>query len=614
MSDEAAWLEELRAALAADRPLRRRWPWGRLHLDRSLPFLCLYRRPAGRPDAGTARLVRGEAAYLTVTARTEPETVAACVRLIAEAALRRFDGFLLLELWSEAEAPPHGGPAFTLHARRQDPPMELLETLEAALLPFRLRGRRAQVARRYDDWPHPPGQPPVRLELTGLVPLGLSLRPVYRDPDSGRLYPFALAHLHRHLTQALRQAFFVFAHRHSRHRPRHPHQLGPRQLDRVARQVDRGLAEIAGAFDLLLHVTPINAPAAWEAFRASGCQRAPTLLYRPRDADPALLKRRLYALPLEAVEDPALHYLLQAKRDELDRQLTLYGDRGTPRFLAGSRALFGEVDDALAQLAETILARLPPTGGGGGEALAPEAVLAAAREELARYRARDPGFASEARLQEDVSGILVSRGHFLIGPDARVPRARLAAALAHEIGTHCLTHHNGGRQPLAELQVGMAGYEPLQEGLAVLAEYLVGGLEANRLRQLAARVLAVRALYDGADFVETFRLLRARGQGPRAAFTTTLRVFRGGGYGKDLVYLRGLTALLDYLGGGGELEPLLLGKVALEFVPLVEELRWRGVLAPPALWPHHLEAPQAAARLARLRRGIGVLDLLEDSP
>jgi len=43
-------------------------------------------------------------------------------------------------------------------------------------------------------------------------------------------------------------------------------------------------------------------------------------------------------------------------------------------------------------------------------------------------------------------------------------------------------------------------FEALQEGLAVVAEYLVGGLNRSRMRLLAGRVRAVASLVAGADF------------------------------------------------------------------------------------------------------------------
>src|SRR5690606_19314475 len=100
---------------------------------------------------------------------------------------------------------------------------------------------------------------------------------------------------------------------------------------------------------------------------------------------------------------------------------------------------------------------------------------------------------------------------------------------------------------------------------------------------------------------------------PTTAFTVAMRVHRGGGLTKDAVYLRGLVRLLGYLGEGGELEPLYVGKVAFEQLPEIRELRWREYLKEPPLRPNYLEAPGAPERLARLRVPRSVLDLLPGS-
>jgi hypothetical protein len=70
--------------------------------------------------------------------------------------------------------------------------------------------------------------------------------------------------------------------------------------------------------------------------------------------------------------------------------------------------------------------------------------------------------------------------------------------------------------------------------------------------------------------------------------------------------------LLDHLGKGGDLPSLWLGKVALPSLSLIDELRWREVLQPPALLPRFFEKPDVAPRLERLKHGMTVLDLLEE--
>ena len=46
------------------------------------------------------------------------------------------------------------------------------------------------------------------------------------------------------------------------------------------------------------------------------------------------------------------------------------------------------------------------------------------------------------------------------------------------------------RNPLSSWPSALPSYEETQEGLAVLAEYVVGGLDPRRMRVLAARVVA----------------------------------------------------------------------------------------------------------------------------
>src|SRR5690606_34958845 len=155
-------------------------------------------------------------------------------------------------------------------------------------------------------------------------------------------------------------------------------------------------------------------------------------------------------------------------------------------------------------------------------------------------------------------------------------------------------------------------YDELQEGLAVLAEYLVGGLSPGRLRLLAGRVLAIHFLIDGASFVEVFRrLVQDFGFAKKTAFFVTLRVFRSGGLTKDAVYLRGILHLLQALSRGARFETLLLGKLGFDHVGMVDDLSGRGILRPPVLRPLYLSLPDAQRRLERVRRGVSVLELFQ---
>jgi uncharacterized protein (TIGR02421 family) len=211
------------------------------------------------------------------------------------------------------------------------------------------------------------------------------------------------------------------------------------------------------------------------------------------------------------------------------------------------------------------------------------------------------------------SGLLSTGGNLLIGREMKIPARRVEALLQHEVGTHLVTYYNGKSQPLRLLQVGLAGYDGLQEGLAVLAEYLVGGLTSQRMRTLAARVIAVDSLVRGAPFVDTFSLLVDQYKlEPRSAFTITLRVYRGGGLTKDAIYLQGFVEAIRYLNRGGDIEPLLVGKLAVDHIPVVEELLLRGALRPAVVQPRFLLDPEAQQRLDALRNGHTVAQIVDN--
>jgi uncharacterized protein (TIGR02421 family) len=377
---------------------------------------------------------------------------------------------------------------------------------------------------------------------------------------------------------------------------------------------DRRLAEISGQFDLLLLVSPVNADRAWAAFRRARYERPPTFLYRPLPFDPTDLKRRLYAIAVDRIEDPTLEYLFTEQRDQLDRQISLLKGRETEAFLHDSLALHGEVDEQLGAVAEEILERLPPRrNGGSGRRLDARGFATLAAAELDRYATDTPDLDAGVEIRDDVSSVMVSRGNLLIGGDVTIPARRAEALIHHEVGTHVVTRYNGTRQPFRQLATGLAGYEALQEGLAVLAEYLVGGLGAARLRVIAARVVAAQSVVDGAEFLDTYRLLTgSHGLGKRMAFLVAMRVHRGGGFVKDAIYLRGLEQVLGYLGDGGDPETLVLGKFAIEHLPIVVELRRRGVLEAPAILPRYFSDRRAVARLERCRAGMNVGQLVEE--
>ena len=609
---------QITEGLAAGVPVRLDLGDGRAFVDHAVPVLSVHRcvgRSTGDPalDVRAAcneahRLVTTQPAYVH-TSGESPDADCATIRAVADA-LSADGPVLTIEVWSPLDESDDGvdpfqrQPGFTIYTT-DETPAATVDALCDALSGVEIAGQGAEVCRVATETVAPPGLPP--LDLAGPV-VGLAVDAVFLNTREGEFYPRVLRRLRRAVEPALRAAGRA---------SRSAAPLGRVRLEPAAEVVDRGLSEVSGQYGFLLQVTPVNAASAWADFQAAACERAPELLYRPLTFDPDAVRRDLYALPLDAVEDVLVAGLLRECRDEIDGHIRMILDVETPQFLPGSLRVYGAPDAGLVALAHEVVGHLDrqPDATRGDEVVGATAFAAAARAELEHYHAASDAVPVEVEVRDDIaSSLMVSSGRLLVGAGAQIPARRVPALLAHEVGTHVLTYANGCAQPLEQLRHGLAGYQDLQEGLAVLAEWLVGGLTAGRFRTLAARVVGADALVGGADFVETFRLLcDALGLSDRAAFGVTLRLYRGGGLTKDMVYLRGLRDLLDHLARGGPFWPLYVGKLALRHLGPVDTLRQRGVLAEPPLRPRFAEDPSALARLDRARGGLSVLDLLLDT-
>jgi uncharacterized protein (TIGR02421 family) len=630
-SDSASLAASALADLAAGKPVQLDLlGGGQLRMERPLPYLCVYRRTTDGND-GAEQLLTAEPTYAIIPAeRAAARRAIHTLRKIVEQLAQQFGSFLLVELWlappTTEDDPLHqvNGDSelvqrFEIVAHGGRIPRATIEALSMSLgrdaLPF---GGTRVILGPYHDVAPPELKPLMRLaELKSwnCFALGVVVRSAPSPDAAADGAQPALRSIGRNVHLGLEQAYFAFVHQRKALAPNHLHAPGRRSVVKAVLDIDRQLAAIDRSFDLLLQATPVNAESAWREFRRTRFEKRPVFYYRPFAIDPTLLKRQLYLIPVERIEDPTLAYLFRQKQEELDRQITLLTDIDTPRFMPESVQIYGGVSDWLLEQAKEALDRVPTRSGGGsvrGQLNATE-FAQRAQQELGYYQQQCPDFAATVSVRDDMyAGMMVSGDQLLIGGRTHVPRRRVDALLQHEIGTHLVTRYNGHQQPFQQLEVGLAGYDGFQEGLAVLAEYLVGGLSRYRLRVLAARVVAAHYLLDGASFIDTFRALnRNLVFSQRTAYTIAMRIYRGGGLTKDAVYLRGLLQILRYLREGGELEPLYIGKVASAHLPLIYELRHREILKPPALRPRYLESDDAKRKIERLRGGMKLLELLQ---
>jgi len=621
MSEADATIARIAGDLSQGKAVRAELPsGGRIHIDRSLPFLALHVLDPESPRRLAVDVVSSNASYALVSG--DPAFAAFHRRLIEavrESIVGRCGAFLVVEV---GESPRDAAvqkdapilPDYDIALAAGSAPYldrmlaRVKDTFEAAEIYY----RRPRVEMADVDLAI------LRASALGIVErrdwAGVVLPPVYYQPGSDDIYPELFEALVTTALDALLKGLAEYCRAATILQPAHHSELGRRAFVNAIRTVDRKLDAIARSFDFLLSITPINSRSAWEGFRADGMGKPPHFRYRPLPLSTDEAKKALYSLPLEHLEDPVLTSLFREKQHETDHQLTMLQCRDTPKFKDASRLLYGNVEPPLERaaygfLAETEGVRCPLSQG-------PTVGCVEIRDEaeavLGYYRARHKAFDAWTEIRDDIpAGLMVTGPCLLISSQTAMPRARLDALFQHEIGVHLVTYFAGKAQHLSIFRSGLAGYEGIQEGLGVFAEYAAGGLSLPRLRLLCGRVVASAAMLDGAEFLETFRLLTNElGFGERTAFTTALRVHRSGGLSKDAIYLRGLMDVLALLERGGSLEPFWFGKVANSHLPVLADLEARGILRPPPVRPAFLDRPDATERIARARSGLSLDQLI----
>ena len=576
----------------------------RVHIDRWLPFIILHR---GIQEEGSlARRIAIEGPSYFIWSPDDDAAALEAINEIIPAMASKGDRLLVVSLDDRStEHEKEGSQALPEFAAQLGAGDEgnigrAASALEKSLRAVSIDLRHCKVERV----PFAPLLPKAFDEALNKVRkverLTLRVPQIHRRPDGGE-YP-AIAHeLSTGFGDAILRTACAFLDDGKARAPSHYRALGRSAYLAAAFKADRKLDRVARSFDFLLSVSPINTDKAFERFVAEGEGKPPHFRYRPLTVDPDEAKRELYAINFRTLEDPLLEQLLGEKRHELDAQLTMLATRNTPAFQSASMFLYGAISAELLKDADTILAAR--AGNEQRVARVGSVEIAAAAAALAEtYRTVDAAFAPDIQVRDDIAGLMVSGKKLFVGTNTRVPANRVNALLAHEVSVHLLTHFNGAAQRLTIFRTGLAGYEGIQEGLGVFAEWAIGGLTRTRLRLLAARVVAVAAMEQGATFIEVYRgLIRDHGFSNRGAFGIAARVFRCGGFAKDAIYLEGFRAVTGLVSAGAPLNPFWLGKIAISHVPAIEELLQRELVQPPRFKPSFLEDETAAKRIADLR-------------
>lgn len=581
----------------------------RLRIERRLPFLLIYRKEK-QDHIKVPDLVRMESSYLITEFSTDFNSdIALLAKELTKELAEEYGSVMLLEVWIGKQE----SNSFVIKTAKDKAP-NTVNALKSGLQKFCETRQELNVQVKESIIRHPDHLVDFltlkQCQEAGIFLMGLEIPPFFQNKAKKEFYYMVFKEFKIAFSNLLRKAVYEFIRVQTSFDIQNYQRLGSITVDEKVWEVDRRLSEIEAKYQFLLLISPINTMQAKEEFIANRHRKNPKFLYRNLPIDPDRLKEELFQIDIRSIEDPTLSFLYTEKREELEKQITMLKERGTKNFMYSSIRLYSSPGVDLHETAKLLLKTLPPDNFEDAEYVEAYEMAKICTDEIKEYRKVYPQLNSKVEVKNDIVGMLVSRGQLYIGSSFKIPKKRIKALVHHEIGTHVLTFYNGQMQPFGQMSSGFADYDELQEGLAVLAEYLVGGLTNNRLRTLAARVIAGRAVTEGMSFEETYHTLTSDYNAlPEQAFQITARAYQGGGCTKDIIYLRGLIKLIDYLQSGGELEPLYVGKIGFKHIPLIQELRIRDIIKPSPLTPHYFKTDVAQDRLKKLKEGLTLPEL-----
>jgi uncharacterized protein (TIGR02421 family) len=354
-----------------------------------------------------------------------------------------------------------------------------------------------------------------------------------------------------------------------------------KSIENAILKTDRSLYSILRNIELLAAVNPTNTKSEKNKFFRNKYTEIPRFKYQPVRINPFVYKQKILSIAIKDIQDISIRNLYESVINAFTDKLDMIGTLNTKKFLYNSLRYFGrpsKKDLANAQY----LIHLPDIPGKAKKqpVFNSSQAMQVFKEALLEY-------GLDARIEfssKVISHVLVlnSRKTILIQPDSVFKKKELNALIEHEIGVHMATTINSANQKLKIFHLGLPVNTQTQEGLAILAEYLSGNITLSRLKKIALRVIIVDMMCNGADFIECFHaLIKEYLVEENEAFNIVTRIFRGGGFTKDYLYLRGFVEVFKLWNEHYDLTPLLVGKTSIPFYYTIEEMIGREMIDKP---------------------------------
>ena len=434
----------------------------------------------------------------------------------------------------------------------------------------------------------------VSEHFSNTLVMPLEIKKVFMDEYTGTLFPVVFEKLQRNIHNAFSKAAKLFAKQHC-YRPLRHHKATS-LLDPTLLHVDAALYRLAKNLETLNYVNPSNISQEKRRFLAKRHYQ-PQFKYRPLKLDPYEFKEQLYRLPVGKIQDPIVKDLYRKVIDSYATKIELITQIGRDAFLYNSLRYYGEPDHNDIKNA-TFLLHARETEPAAKKDISAEQAIPYFEQAIATM-----GLPCSVALSTKlVAKAMVdnSKRLLLLNSSAMLSKLDINALIEHEIGVHLLTTLNAEQHALKVLHLGLPGNTYTQEGLAIFREYQSGHINLTRLKVLALRVIAVNMMLKGERFYQVYEYLMDSGiLSLNEAFSLATRVFRGGGFTKDHLYLKGFTDVVQ-LAQQRKLDNLYLGKTGLAQLDALDILVEQGVLQAAKYLPDTSRDPEPDAILSYL--------------
>jgi uncharacterized protein (TIGR02421 family) len=327
--------------------------------------------------------------------------------------------------------------------------------------------------------------------------------------------------------------------------------------------------------------------------------------------------------------------LIKRQCEEYIRAVEMLDARGTPLFSQIATQLYGSTRDVfyaggpqlslMGSLLFEVLTQLDAQlqTEADEKRYTPEQAQAILQERLSHYFTAHPGrvtvIVSDGMIADASAGADTIR----LSQHALFSDRDLKYLEVHEGWVHVGTTLNGSMQPYCSfLSKGSPSSSVLQEGLAVITEVVTFSSYPGRMLKLTNRVIALDKISQGANFLDIYAYFQSCGLTEMDSYNHTVRLFRGstptgGAFTRDLSYAKGFVLIYNFIRFAisqhrVDVVPLLFtGKLVLDDLPLLCQLRDSNILTPPEYLPAPFKDLAALSAWMSLSLYLNKFDLTE---